>query len=341
MLAAVDPSAFADSMEEYIGSLPSDQVRALALRTSQSLPQPERAQLEMYVDPKTLTGAGDDLIGRRFTAFLRQNPRSAEYLGPDALERIFLPLENPQTVALSKRRFSLGAAGLTLLAFVVAVVPLAAQYAHQRGMLNGLSDAAVVAPVAVAQAPKAGLRPARPESTRTHFRRPATHVAHKGTAVRHVAVVQRHEVRPRRIARRAARIRGDAPPRRIASIWKFDRRNYKYVSPEARSLSERARLEVQSYLNALIAGNTRSALQHLGLPPDADMVNLSEVPIVSRRSRARVVLVKAQPDGKTQVDADIRGRGGEYFEVFYVAADGPAVRITDRYYIPVGSQTTR
>jgi len=38
------------------------------------------------------------------------------------------------------------------------------------------------------------------------------------------------------------------------------------------------------------------------------------------------------------VDADIRGRKGEYFEVFYVAADGPAVRITDRYYIPVSKQ---
>ena len=332
-LSAADGSTLADSIESYLGGLSDEETRELVRRCSNALPYTDRTQLELYVRPSQLEN-GDTLIARRFIAFLRSHPHAVEYLDEVALECIAVPLESPSRP--ERRRLNWSAVGLGLLAFLVAVTPLAAQYAHQRGVLSGLIDSP---PAPIVQAAPAQEAAIVPQLHRVLPAKPAVHPhpaarTHTNFGTRQHQLPLKHRIvsRPHRAHHRFA-----SPPR-IASIWKFDRRNYRYFSPEARSLSQRARLEVQSYLNAVIAGNTRSALQHLGLPPDANLVNLSEVPIISRGARARVVWVKPQPNGRTQVDADIRGRKGEYFEVFYVAADGPAVRITDRYYIPVSKQ---
>jgi hypothetical protein len=165
----------------------------------------------------------------------------------------------------------------------------------------------------------------------------------KHAHVTHIAVHQ-----PKRVRRRY-----------VASDWKFDPRfnpyfnraawhGVRYVGPRYVRSSHasvaqvlpagfegRASLIVSSYLNAVISGNTVSALHHLGLPADASRANLSEIPIISRDARVHVVSVDSQPDGRAKVEVDINGRSGEYFEVFYVAHDGPAVRIMDRFYIPV------
>jgi len=333
-LTAADGSTLADSIESYLGNLSVEEARDVVRRYSSALPYAERTQLELYVRPAQLEN-GDTLIARRFIAFLRSHPHAAEYLDEGALEPTALPLEplsRPE-----RRRPNWSAVGLGVLAFLVAVTPLAAQYAHQRGVLSGLIDSPPAPIVPAARAQEAAIVPqlhrVLPAKPALHPH-PAARTQRANFAARQHQLPLKHRIvaRPHRAHHRFA-----SPPR-IASMWKFDRRNYRYFSPEARTLSQRARLEVQSYLNAVIAGNTRSALQHLGLPPDANLVNLSEVPIISHGARARVVWVKPQPNGQTQVDADIRGRKGEYFEVFYVAADGPAVRITDRYYIPVSKQ---
>ena len=92
----------------------------------------------------------------------------------------------------------------------------------------------------------------------------------------------------------------------------------------------RARLAVASYLDAVIAGDTPRALQHLGMPAGADPKAISESPIISRDARAQIVGVKPGENGQTRVQVDIMSRRGEYFEIFWVARDGPAVRIADR-----------
>ncbi len=138
-------------------------------------------------------------------------------------------------------------------------------------------------------------------------------------SARALAAVQRARdaQRARRLATGRARIAGQ----RIAAL--------------PRGFAGRARLMVKSYIAAVIAGDTRAALQHLGLPPGANAENLSELPIVSRGAHAHVTGQSLQPDGTQRVEVKIRGRGGDYFEVFTVAHDGPAVRIMNRYYVPV------
>lgn len=341
-LAAVDPSALADSVESYVGLLPANEVRDLSQRAFEKMSPADRTQFGLYLDRKSITDGTDGLLARRFTAFLRQNPRAIESLGSDALEQILAPLAPAETFEQPRRPVSLTAAALAILALAVAVVPLAAQYAHQRGMLQGLTDpqpapatAPLVAKAAAAAPPRKGSKPAagvQPRRSAPAARRPAANK--RNVAQRRVAAVQGHRpaIAPvRRVNRHTA-----VPARRIAAAWKFDPRNYKYFDKPANRFQERARLTVQSYLNAVIAGDTRTALAHLGLPPDAGLVNLSEVPIISRNSHARVIMVKPAGAGTTQVEADIKGRRGEYFEVFQVAEDGPALRITDHYYIPVG-----
>jgi hypothetical protein len=142
-------------------------------------------------------------------------------------------------------------------------------------------------------------------------------------------------------------------------VWKFDPKYNPYFNKKAswhqrfidrrpavvymrsappqlsRSFEGRASLVVSSYLRAVIAGNTQSALHHLGLPSDASAANVSESGIITRDMQAHVLSVDAQPDGRAKVEVELNGRSGEYFEVFYVAHDGPAVRIMDRFYIPV------
>ena len=316
-LAVVDPLAFADSVESYIAALPIDEVRRLAQHAMQRMSPAERAQFALYVDEQSLVEKRDDLLPRRLVAFFRENPRSVESLGSDALERIFAPLEDVEVSSSApEHRLNWQVVGLTILVLIVAFVPLGAQYARQRGLVQGLKDATMVPPLAVASVVVPSPAP-RPHVAKRRTQPPRRHV---------VVRARRHAVH------HAPRSLG------IAAVWKFDRRNYRNFNRSARPVNvfqERARLAVQSYLEAVIAGNTRSALQHLGLPPDANLVNLSEVPIISRNSRARVVAVRPQANGNTQVEAAISGRRGKYLEVFYVAADGPALRITDRYYVPV------
>ena len=330
-LAVVDPLAFADSVESYFAALPIDEVRRLAQHAVQRMSSAERAQFALYVDEQSLAKKRDDLLPRRLVAFFRENPRSVESLGSDALDRIFAPLETVEVSSAPKHELNWQAVGLAILVLIVAFVPLAAQYARQRGLVQGLADATMVPPLAIARVIAPPPKPLRHVAQRRA--KPAR--MHVALHPRRVALI--HRMRPLRARRHAVlRVRRSQG---IAAVWKFDRRNYRYFNRPPKPVNffqERARLAVQSYLDAVIAGNTRSALQHLGLPPDANLVNLSEVPIIARNSSARVVAVKPQANGNTQVEAAISGRRGKYLEVFYVAADGPALRITDRYYVPVG-----
>lgn len=128
------------------------------------------------------------------------------------------------------------------------------------------------------------------------------------------------------------------PPRRVA--WKFDPHNNPYVSPHAHSVDrsafgQRARLSVDAYLRAIIDGNLPAAFRHLGMPANGDSSALAELPIVSRDTTVAIVGSKPRTAGREEVQADIVTHGREYYEIFYVERDGPAVRIADRYYIPV------
>ncbi len=333
-LAAVDPSALADSVETYIDLLPEEELHALALRGMQEMNPLDRAQFELYGGQKSIENGNDGLLARRITAFFRQNPRALEALGDDAIEQILRPLAPAELQPGRPKRPGFSAAALTILALAVALIPLAAQYVHQRGVLEGLSDVKT-APAAMVPLPHPpAAQPARRTRRRAMANRSKVQVRRRIARVHpraRVAVASPHRRRSN-VGRSWTR---SVRPGSLAGVWKFDRRNYGLFSKQSR-FQQRARLEVQSYLDAVIAGDTRSALQHLGLPPDAALVNLSEVPIISRRSTAHIVVVKPEQAGKTTVEADIKGRRGEYFDVFYVAADGPAVRITDHYYIPVG-----
>jgi hypothetical protein len=71
------------------------------------------------------------------------------------------------------------------------------------------------------------------------------------------------------------------------------------------------------------------------MPATADRSALAELAIVSRRTRVAILGSKPQARGMEQVQADIVTDGREYFEVFNIVRDGPAIRITGRYYIPV------
>lgn len=112
------------------------------------------------------------------------------------------------------------------------------------------------------------------------------------------------------------------------------RRVYHELFADSSTFGARARLSVRSYLRALIAGNIPLALEHLGLPRYAGTGAISELPILA--SGTNVAILGSKPSaGGEQVQADIVTAGREYYEVFYVVKDGPAVRITNRYYIPV------
>jgi|GEM_PF-2885561 len=298
------------------------------------------------------------LLRERFGAFLRDNPRAIRALGKTATEQI-LGKSEMMPLAIFRRVPPKIAAAIALALFMT-FVPLAAQYEHQRGMVAGPTETSVMPPIAAGvppvRLPTAHLNaPQRHAQARIAFA-PDSHPYHPAArreVVTHSAVVHKRAHVPVVAARRPAHHRRTF----VASNWKFDKRfnpyfnraawHVRYVglrhlrghasTPVVRSsgFEGRASLVVSSYLNALIAGNTTSALHHLGLPSDANRANLSELPIVTRDTRTHVVAVDPQPDGRTKVEVDINGRSGEYFEVFYVARDGPAVRIMDRFYIPV------
>lgn len=326
-LAVASPLALAEAMDAHIAGRSSDDLRGLISRSAKRMDGGERAQLELYLNPND----PDDLLGHRFSAFLRQNPRAIAALDGDAVDAILRELGEMPQVEHVKRRLPAPAAALVTLVLAVALLPLVAQYTHQRGLLQGLTDP-VLPPVIVPFVQRVSARPAaRPHHALRVARRPAKHVR---------VIAKRPKRKPPR-REIAARPRVHRTP---GVAWKFDRRNNPYFNharwrhpyiADASTFGARARLTVKSYLRAIIAGNFPAALAHLGMPADADSSALAELPIVARGSAVAIVGSKPQSDGKEQVQADITTRGREYYEVFYVAHDGPAVRIVDRYYIPV------
>lgn len=376
-LGAVSPLAFADAVERYITALPLADVRALASRAIKRFDTAERVQFAMFLGYESRPGGNEEpLVGadirtqelqrlidacdyflsNRFAAFLRENRRAIPALGEETLRRILATLPDGQFDESStpgdvpERRIPGRIAALVALTLLVAIAPLVAQYAHQRGAIAGVPDVffaprAQPARVAAAQ-PK--VKAPRPHRAAQHARvRPpaaAAHVARAHAVVppRHIAFHKQHRARR---------------PVRIAAAWKFDPSQNPYFTrkwhhapvayaqpPRARAIATpaaesafagRARLIVASYLQAVIAGDTGRALQHLGMPAGADPKAISETPIVSRDARAEIVGVKPGENGQVNVQVDILGRRGEYFEVFYVQPDGRAARIADRYFIPV------
>lgn len=329
-LATASPLALADSMDAHISSRSSEDVRGLIERSLKRMDSGDRAQLALYVnldDP-------DDLIGHRFSAFLRQNPRAIAALDREDIDSILGELGDLPAVPHPVRRLPPRTLALAIAAVALAILPLAAQYVHQRGLISGLSEPVLPPPIvpfvqAVAPRPV----PARKSE---HHRAPG--IAHR--AVHHRTIALRHaRLRPHHAVALAPHVR-----KRNQIAWKFDRRNNPYFNPvrwrhpyvaDVTPFGMRARLSVRSYLHALIAGNLSAALVHLGMPPSADTTALAELPIISRSTTVAIVGSKPQPDGSEQVQADITTSGREYFAIFGVQHDGPATRIFAHYYIPV------
>jgi hypothetical protein len=331
-LAAASPLDLAQAIDAHICALGADEVHALLERSVKRMDPAERRQLELYLDPR----GPDDLFAHRFSAFLRQNPRSLAALDQPAIDAILervgeLPRGTPARRALPGR-----VAAVAALVVCVTFLPLAAQYTHQRGILEGLTDPVIVNPL-----PAVFHRAASPVKHRPPP--PAPHAALRAVPSpvmrvaepRHVAAVRRLRAAPRERRRIAA-----AP-------WKYDRRDYAYFNHRAGeryagdSLALRSQTVVRSYLQAVIDGNLKQALKHLGMPATADVRAIAELPIISRASRVAIVGSRPQSGGNTRVEADIQTGGHEYFEVFTVTRDGPAVRIADHYYIPVNSYALR
>lgn len=367
----LDPAAFQHTVEAYLDSLTTEELRSTVLRSVRRMDGAHRAQLALFLghdvggDPIDDVGGSSvqenelrtfidscGLLRERFNAFLRENPRAVRALDRTAVDKIFSSWSERLIERDGDRRrsnkLSPKTAAIIAVAIALAVLPLVAQYAHQRGMIAGLDQVSMAPPIA-APVPKHTV-PVR-EAVQ---RRTAPHVASvrkPRKATRVAAAVPGHQrvhhTAPRHVAYHRA-----APVRHKRSVaWKFDPQYNPYLNhhgwhatshaaaamylPANNEFASRAALLVSSYLAAVIAGHTGVALQHLGLSANADTANLREMPIVSRSSHARVIAVRPQADGSAKVEVDINGRSGEYFEVFYVAQDGWAARIKDRYYIPV------
>ncbi len=338
-LATASPLALADAMDVHVCSRSSDEVRAMIERSLERMDGGDRAQLELYLDLEE----PDDLIGHRFSAFLRQNPRAISALDPQAVDAILGELGEIPPVEREVRRLPPRTIALVVLALVVALLPLAAQYAHQRGLLEGLAEPVMPPPVVpfaeTIAVHHAAAKPAH------HPRR----VAYSLTPRRR-AIAQHHVLRVHHAVAMHPRAHRAAPV-----AWKFDRQNNPYFNrtrwrhPYVVAYSQahasylspfalRARLSVQSYLRALVAGNLGAALVHLGMPSNGNTNALGELPIITRASNVAVIGSKTQPDGSERVQAQIVTAGREYFAVFSVAHDGPATRIVDHYFIPVNRQ---
>lgn len=301
-LAVASPLALAEAMDAHICSRSPEELHGLIERSIKRMDSGERRQLELYLNLED----ADDLLGYRFSAFLRQNPRAIAALDPDAADAILAELGDVPPVAHPVRHLSARSAAFVGLVLAVAVLPLAAQYAHQRGLLQGLTDPLAPPPVITPFVESVSAKTAR------------------------TPAVPRARARTRFIARRAAAPKPHAhhPVRVARSRWHHPR-----ITDSSR-FGERARISVRSYLGAIIAGDLRTALSHLGMPAGAGTGAISELPIITRRSA--VAIVGSKPVGeREQVQADITTDGREYYEVFYVVRDGPATRIAERYFIPV------
>jgi hypothetical protein len=374
-LAVVSPLAFADAVEAYVTSLEKDEVRALVHRCAKRMDSSERMQFALFLGHDTsgsglpeffsgptmraeelqrLVDGCDDFLPNRLAAFLRENPRAVPALGDDAVNTILatLPLvpTGPRALTGGVRARPLPAKMLLIVcaAILIALVPLVAQYIRQNGVIAGTANPIMLPMAAPPRIPSRSaktLHVAAIRPSRVHHAAAAPVRMHL-VAPKHVVALAppRHvNVTPKRHAPRILR---------VAKNWKFDPHVNPYVararSAHARAVAAnaaagaamspfeaRARLVVNSYLGAVIAGDTPRALAHLGLPSGSDPKAISESVIVTRDTKAQIVAVKPDADGTTHVQVDLIGRRGEYFEVFSVAPDGPAVRIRDRFYIPV------
>jgi hypothetical protein len=332
-LSTASPLALADAMDAHICNRSTEDLHGMVERSRKRMDAAQRQQLDLYIQ----SDDADDLLGHRFSAFLRQNPRALVSLDADAVDAILFDLGSLPPVERAHRRLPAATVALILLIFAVAFLPLAAQYVHQRGLLNGLSDPlmpAAIAPFVETIAEHV------PNMHRVHRAAPA--VNHRATrrVTRRVARLRQY----RRVALHHAYARNRRRYRPLAAGWKFDRSNNPYFNRARwhhpyladRSLfGARARLTVHGYLDAVVAGNLRQALRHLGLPADGNTNAITELPIVTRGTSVAILGSTPQIDGREKVQADIVTRGREYFETFYVEQDGAATRIADRYYIPV------
>lgn len=329
-LSSASPLALADAMDAHVSRRSPEDLRGMIARSSQRMDQGERAQLELYLNPDDT----DDLLGYRFSAFLRQNPRAIAALDPDALDAILHEIGEVPPIPHERRRLPARTAWMVALVVAIAILPLLAQYAHQRGLIEGLSEPSIPAPIvpfvqAVSMHRAAAAVP--------KHRHPAA-IPHR---VRHHAAVA-VRTHPRPVHRVA--LRKPTPHRATSVAWKFDPGNNPYFNRsrwhnpyrgDTSPFAERARLSVRSYLHAIVAGNLPAALAHLGMPPGSGTTPLAELPIVSPRTNVSIVGSSRQPNGNERVQVSIVTSGRAYFEIFDVAHDGPAARIVDHYYIPV------
>ncbi|HKU66493.1 MAG TPA: hypothetical protein VJP85_01840 [Candidatus Baltobacteraceae bacterium] len=329
-LATASPLALAEAMDSHISTRSCEELRGMIERSLGRMDAGDRAQLALYLNPED----PDDLLGYRFSAFLRQNPRAISALDPQAVDTILAELGEIPRVDHPVRRLPARTAAIVAIVLAVALLPLAAQYAHQRGLLQGLTEPLIPPPI-VPFVQTLGVH--KTSAAPLHRRRSVAHhrpvrrriVAHRSAPFRraHRSIAQRPRVRR---------------PARVA--WKFDRRNNPYFNRErwrypyvadASPFGTRARWSVRAYLSALVEGNLSAALVRLGLPPNGNTNALGELPIITRATNVAIVGSKLQNDGSEQVQADITTAGREYFAVFSVTRDGPAIRIVDHYYIPV------
>lgn len=335
-LATASPLAIADAMDSHISGRSCDELRGMIERSLKRMDAGDQAQLQLYLNPED----PDDLLGYRFSAFLRQNPRAIAALDPQAVDTILGELGEIPRVNHPVRRLPARTLGIVVLVIAVALLPLAAQYAHQRGLLEGLTEPLLPPPIV-------------PFVQRIGVHHPAPKPVHRPHAVAHHSIAHRrivaHHPAPVRHRRRVVAFKPRAH-RPVQVAWKFDRRNNPYFNPkrwrhpyvaDESPFGTKARWSVRAYLTALIEGNLSAALVRLGMPPNGNTNALAELPIITRGTNASIVGSKPQADGKEQVQADIVTGGREYYAVFWVARDGPAIRIVDHYYIPVSRVATR
>lgn len=316
-IATASPLALAEAMDAHICRRSSSELRGIIERSRKRMDASERSQVDLYLN----LNDANDLLGHRFSAFLRQNPRAIACLDPDVVDGILGELGDLPPVEHFRRRLSGRTSVLLAAVLAIAILPLAAQYAHQRGLLAGLNDP-LLQPASFAPFVERIAQPqrARARIARIAHRKPVR--VHRVAVRPHYAPTPTHHV----IAPR---------PHQPHHVYVARAQWHRPISADSSRFGMRARSSVRAYLGALIAGNLPAAMRHLGLPADGDTGAISELPIVTRHTNVAIVGSSPQPDGREKVQADILTGGREYFEVFYVERDGPAARIADRYYIPV------
>jgi hypothetical protein len=110
----------------------------------------------------------------------------------------------------------------------------------------------------------------------------------------------------------------------------------RHASEQESPLVQRARLTVASYLSSLHRRDNRSALVRLGLSPDAATSNLPEAAVLAASDgRFRIVDASPRDSGAAKVDVEIHSAGQQYFGVYTVSENGPAVQITNHTMIPI------